>query len=132
MSIHLAILAAMRKAHAASPHPLAQELSEEDATLIRKYFSNYRAGDPDNPRGLRLTPDGLVIMKCFFKNWDVELSSDYRINTMHLIYFDRICTMPWFLSSRQLTLFEPELAMRAKLVGDLEVLKEAFGPPPQT
>lgn len=130
MSVHVRILDTMRQIHRERPHPLAGELAESNDVLTRRYFKNYRAGDPLNPRGLRLRNEGLIIMKCFFKSWDLPMAKDYRINSRHLLYFDRVCTMPWFLTSDQLTLFEPELAMRAKLVGDLEVLKDAFGPAP--
>jgi hypothetical protein len=44
----------------------------------------------------------------------------------HLLFFDRSCTMPWYLDSRVLILFEAQLAMRAKLVGDINQLLTAF------
>lgn len=130
MGVHLKIIDTMRRLNARNPHPLAGELGEDDAVLVRRYFNNYRAGDIEKPRGLRLRNEGLIIMKCFFKSWDLPLARDYRINSRHLLYLDRVCTMPWFLSPKQLTLFEPGLAMRAKLIGDLDILKDAFGDPP--
>jgi hypothetical protein len=127
MNTHARLIALLRKLQAAQQNPLCRELlTESDETLMRVYFRNYRAGDKDNARGLRLTESGLLTFKCFFKSYDIKLPGDYKVKSLHLVYLDRTCTMPWHITGPHLTLFETSLALRAKLVGDLELLREVF------
>jgi hypothetical protein len=37
-----------------------------------------------------------------------------------------VCTMPWFLSTDMLILFEAQLAMRFKLAGSMHDLRNSF------
>lgn len=99
---------------------------EDDHYIVRALFSNYREVAPGESKGLRLSPIGIAVMQKFFQNWTVHLPEDYIVKSRHVLYLDRITTMPWYLDGPLLILFEPELAMRAKLVGDIDSLISAF------
>jgi len=91
-------------------------------------FSNIRYGDGDL-RGLQLTQGGLAIMQSFFKSYRVEFPDQATFSSRHILYLDRMCQMPWWAVSTlpvTITFFEPGLAMKAKLVGDLDILLTAF------
>lgn len=68
-------------------------------------------------------------MESFFKSWKVVFQDQQTFSSRHILYLDRMCAMPWYADPMlpvTITFFEPDLAMRAKLVGDLDVLLTAF------
>jgi len=99
-----------------------------DHELIRMMFTNLRTGD-GTYRGLQLSQGGLAIMESFFRSYPVVFPDQQTFSSRHILYLDRMCSMPWSASAFlpiTITFFEPDLAMRAKLVGDLDVLLTAF------
>lgn len=91
-------------------------------------FTNIRGGNNDI-RGLQLSQGGLAIMSSFFKSYPVVFPDQQTFSSRHVLYMDRMCKMPWSADPMlpvTITFFEPDLAMRAKLVGDLDVLLTAF------
>lgn len=91
-------------------------------------FSNIRNGGGET-RGLQLTQGGLAVMSSFFKSWKIEFPNQTVFSSRHILYLDRACSMPWYATNLlpvTITFFEPDLAMRAKLVGDLDILLTAF------
>lgn len=127
MGTHVQVLNVLKRLQSENQNPLCLELElDSTETLLRKYFLNYRGGDPENARGLRLTDTGLLTMRCFFKAYDIELQSDYKPRNKHVVYLDRHCKMPWHLKANHLILFEADMAFKAKLVGDLDLLVSSF------
>lgn len=127
MSTHHRIIQALKQAYEKDNNPLCMELGvDEPDDLLRRYFLNFRAGDPENPKGLRLKDTGLLVMQCYFSAHKIELPGDYRIKPLHLIYLDRKCRMPWHLKGNFITYFESEMAFRTKLVGDIDLLMHSF------
>ena len=95
-----------------------------DHDLLHLIFSNARGDDI----GLRLTDTGRFLVNRCFQSWTIEHNKGFAIKPSHLLFFDRECTMPWYLDRRCLVLFEKQLAMRAKLVGNIDHLITAFQP----
>ncbi len=127
MGTHTQVLNILKRMQGENQNPLCLELElDSNEVLLRKYFLNYRGGDPENARGLRLTDSGLLTMRCFFKSYDIELPGDYKPRNRHVVYLDRHCKMPWHLKANHLILFETEMAFKAKLVGDLDLLVSSF------
>ena len=131
MSFHFHLVDAIRKAHKAKPQPAATTIDTmTDEEVIRMMFTNIRFGTAEM-RGLQLSQGGLAIMKSFFKSYEVVFPNQTIFSSRHILYMDRICTRPWYAPAYlpiTITFFEPDLAMRAKLVGDLDTLITAFGP----
>lgn len=129
MSVHAAIVAVIRKHQAATPKPAATNtMTMTDDEVIRMMFSNLRTGN-DELRGLQLTQGGLAIMSSFFKKYEVSFPDQLTFSSRHILYLDRMCSMPWSADPMMpvtITFFEADLAMRAKLVGDLDILLTAF------
>lgn len=129
MSIHQSLVGAIRRAHGAKPHPAATTIETmTDEEVIRMMFTNLRSGD-GVWRGLQLSQGGLAIMETFFRSFPVVFPDQQTFSSRHILYLDRMCAMPWSASPMlpvTITFFEPDLAMRAKLVGDLDVLLTAF------
>jgi hypothetical protein len=96
-----------------------------DSALYRLVFKNVRNIDGEIA-GLRLTKDGLALLRKRFAHWSLNMEQGFIPKPSHLLFFDRSCTMPWYLDSKVLILFERQLAMRAKLVGDINQLLTAF------
>lgn len=95
-----------------------------DHDLLRLIFSNVRG----NHIGLRLTNLGLTVVESCFTSWTFRHDKGFITKPCHLLFFDRNCNMPWYSDSRILVLFERQLAMRTKLVGNLDHLVTAFQP----
>lgn len=129
MSVHGRLIDAIRKSNNASPKPAATLINTmTDDEVIRMIFSNIRNGD-GQMRGLQLTQGGLAIMESFFKSFKVVFPDQQTFSSRHILYLDRMCSMPWFATPMlpvTITFFEPDLAMKAKLVGDLDILLTAF------
>lgn len=129
MSVHHLLVAAIRKAHALTPKAAATNtVGMSDEEMIRMMFTNIRGGNNDF-RGLQLSQGGLAIMSSFFKSYPVVFPDQETFSSRHILYMDRMCKMPWSADPMlpvTITFFEPDLAMRAKLVGDLDVLLTAF------
>lgn len=127
MSQHLQVVQALRKAYKAKPHPVAVVIDDnDDMGLVRLLFKNFRGGNEGENRGLALTNGGLAIMQLYFRSYTINMPDDYVPQSKHLLYMDRLASMPWYLDRENLILFEPELAMRAKLAGDIETLIQVF------
>lgn len=68
-------------------------------------------------------------MESFFRAYRIVFPDQQTFSSRHILYLDRMCSMPWFASPLlpvTITFFEPDLAMKAKLVGDLDILLTAF------
>ena len=129
MSIHFPIIAAIRKANEAKPHACASQIpGMTDEEVIRTMFVNYRGGT-EHKQGLQLSQGGVAIMSSFFKKFVVTFPDQQIFSSRHILYLDRACSMPWYATPFlpiEITFFEADLAMRAKLVGDLDILLDAF------
>lgn len=129
MSIHYHIVQAIRKANEAKPTVFATDIPNlTDEELIRSMFVNFRNGN-EHKRGLQLSQGGRAIMGTFFKKFEVVFPEQTTFSSRHILYLDRTCSMPWHATNLlpiTITFFEADLAMRAKLVGDLDVLLTAF------
>ena len=126
-NIHANIFEIIRKIQKVKKLAIAAEvetLTNED--LYRKYFLNFRRSDDTMTRGLRLTHEGFTVIKEFFDHYEIPIQEKFHITSKHILFLDRSCTLPFYISSKQFILFERELAMRAKLIGDFDVLIEAF------
>lgn len=119
----------IRKAIETRTHPCASEIPNmTDEEVIRMMFVNFRGGN-DHKRGLQLSQGGVAIMSTYFKKFTVVFPDQQTFSSRHILYLDRRCTMPWFATNLlpiEITFFEADLAMRAKLVGDLDILLDAF------
>lgn len=123
---HDILVHAIRKAHKSDPHPAATLIEAmDDEEVKRLLFANFR-GSNTEARGLLLTQGGLAIMSVFFKAYEVNFQEPLLITGKHLLYLDRICKAPWHIDVDCLTLFDPDLAMKAKLVGSIDALIEGF------
>lgn len=122
MSKHLAILNYLRKQCEDSENPLGNGIQGDDEAVLRMMFLNYRAGN--GSKGYRLTNFGLQYCKTFFQSWHIEMDGNFRVRPRHVLFLDRNCKFPYHLFHNHLTLFEGELAMRLKLVDDLDALIE--------
>lgn len=128
MGTHIRIIQTLKRLQEENPNPQCLELGvDSDEVLMRKYFLNYRGGDPDHTRGLRLTDYGLATLCCFVKSHLITLPEGYKPLIRHVIFLDRHCAMPWHLKGNLLTLFETEMAFKAKLAGDLDLLASSLG-----
>jgi len=125
MTTHFQILETVRKSTPAEFSDLVG-VANDDVVLYHLLFANVRNILDGNPKGLRLTKVGLKILRRMFQNWTLKMEDGFIPKPCHLLFFDRTCTMPWFLDTRVLVLFEPQLAMRAKLVGNIDQLLTAF------
>lgn len=91
---------------------------------IRVIFHNFRSGN-GNPRGLRLSNHGLMIMKQYFQCYEIRFREGYRICARHLLYLDRIVKFPYYYAHEYLVLFESRLGVRLRLAdGDIDTLME--------
>lgn len=103
-------------------HPLLSLLSgknAQDACFI--VFASYRGAG----KGMRLTDEGLQLMKTFFKTHDVKLVGGYSEKLQHLLYLDRTARMPYWLNNHSITLMDAEFAMMLRLVeGNIQSLIE--------
>lgn len=130
MSVHYPIVAAIRKANEAKPVKHASEIpGMTDDEVIRTMFKNFRGGNEDALHGLQLSQGGLAIMSSFFRKYEVVFPDQQTFSSRHILYLDRQCSMPWYATNYlpiTVTFFEADLAMRAKLVGDLDILLNAF------
>lgn len=134
MSVHSLIIAALRKAYKANPIAGFDVLEDDDdGFVIRHLFQNYRCSDGQES-GLNLSPAGHLVIGRYFRQWQVNLTSS-TFNSRDVLWLDRVCRMPYHIivvdvdgGTKAITLFlmEAELAMRAKLVGNLDALKTAF------
>ena len=106
-------------------HPLRSftdgKTAQEVCYLI---FHSYR-GNENSARGLRLSEVGLQLLKTFFKCYHIAMPAGYAIKLPHLLYLDRVSTMPYWLSDTDLTVFDTELGVMLKMSdGSLERLIE--------
>jgi hypothetical protein len=100
-----------------------------DDEVMRMIFDNLRTGAGNEIRGLKLSQGGLALMTTYFKAYPIVFEDQQIFSSRHILYLDRTCKMPWHADAFlpiTITFFEPELAMRAKLVGDLDLLMSAF------
>lgn len=134
MSVHSLIVNALRKAYKANPIVGFDVIEDDDDNfLIRHLFMNYRNSD-GHESGLRLSEHGQLVISKYFKQWSVNLTAT-SFGSREILWLDRICRMPYHIIVKErdgptihiiLVLMEAELAMRAKLVGNLDALKTAF------
>lgn len=100
-------------------------LDMKEESVARALFLNFRG--VDDPRGMRLKDEGLLILRSMFQAWAIEYEEGFYANPKHVLYLDRHTTMPWHLKKNVLTLFEARLGMHAKLCGSMDTLVEIFG-----
>ena len=100
-------------------------LSLPDEELIRNIFVNYRKTST-GARGLRIHEEAELLLSYHFDSYKISLGELYIEKPAHTIFLDRVATMPWCLNAHGIILFEKELAMRTKMVGDLDSLIEGF------
>lgn len=87
-------------------------------------FHSYR-GNEESARGLRLSEVGLQLLKTFFKCYHVQMPAGYAIKLPHLLYLDRVSKMPYWLSDKDVVLFDTELGVMLKMSdGSLDGLIE--------
>lgn len=88
-------------------------------------FHSYR-GNEKSARGLRLSDVGLNLLKAFFKSYHMLMPPGYVVKLPHLLYLDRVSKMPYWLSDKDLTLFDTELGVMLKMTdGSLDGLIDA-------
>lgn len=106
--------------------PLKSLLTGKDTQQVcYMIFHSYR-GNEKTARGLRLSDVGLNLLKAFFKCYNINMSPGYKIKMPHLIYLDRVCKMPYWISNEYLAIFDTELGMMLKMSdGNLDTLIEA-------
>lgn len=130
MSIHQSLVSTIRRLNSTVPSASGVGLSAmSDEEIIRLMFSNFRGGNEGLEKGLKLSAVGLDIMRTYFQSWTVVFPDTPLLTPYHVLMLDRGCAMPWYVSYYlpiSVTFFEPDLAMRAKLVGDLDVFFTAF------
>lgn len=135
MSLHTVIVNTLRTAYKVQPLVGFEILADDDDNFVKRHlFQNYRTADGDES-GLRLTPAGHLILSKYFKLWRIRLTCR-AMSSRHYLYLDRVCNMPWYIEVAEnlpdgslivlLTLMEADLAMKAKLIGDLDILRTAF------
>jgi hypothetical protein len=118
---HLILLNYCRNYCKENSNPLGQAIQGDDSDVLRELFLNYRERDPLNPKGFRLTNIGLQYMKMCFAHWEIHLDGNWRINPKHVIFLDRHCKLPYHLYANILTMFDKEIAIQIKLIGDLDI-----------
>lgn len=106
-------------------HPLRSLIdgmtAQEVCYLI---FHSYR-GNEQSARGMRLSEVGLQLLKTFFKCYHVQMPAGYAVKLPHLLYLDRVSKMPYWLSDKDITLFDTELGVMLKMAdGSLDGLIE--------
>ena len=101
-----------------SEHNLTAQLDRDALTrLVFKGLS--RNSKPF--QGLRLTHMGNKLLSAFFDNWTIQLPEGSEIKTLHLNQLDRLLDTPWNLTQENITLYDPNYAMKLKLInGDLD------------
>lgn len=88
-------------------------------------FHSYR-GTAVSAKGMRLTDMGLNLLKTFFKCYDIDLKPGYQLKLPHLLYLDRVSTMPYWIDNSYCAMFDSELGMMFKLTeGDIVALIES-------
>lgn len=100
-------------------------LSLTDEELIRNMFINYRKTS-DGARGLRIHGEAELLLSYYFDSYKIHLGDPYVVKPAHLVFLDRVTTMPWYINAEGLVLFERELAMRARMISDMDSLIEGF------
>ena len=129
MSIHGALVQAIRKANDVKPSAASSMFpGMTDEEIIRMMFTNIRSGTSEL-KGLQLSQGGLAVMKSFFRSYIVSFPDQPTFSSRHILYLDRMCKMPWSADAHlpvTITFFEADLAMKAKLVGNLDILLTAF------
>lgn len=128
MNLHLRIIGAIRLQHEKGAQPAGAVFDDlTDEELVRVVFANFRGGLLSKGRGLRLTNGGLAIMQSYFTVYKVQFDPVPVYNARHILFLDRIARMPWTIDHEgSLWTMDAQLAMRAKLVGDLDTLITAF------
>jgi hypothetical protein len=100
------------------------EFEPTEKRKLRFLFANFRT-DGIHSRGLRLTGSGVILLKPVLPHWDMKLENFIPM-PRDVLFLNVVCTMPWFLSTDMLILFEAQLAMRFKLAGSMHDLRNSF------
>lgn len=126
MNLHRTIAEALVKQAKDSQSPLFGMLEGKDTHQVcHTIFVSYRSSGGQG-RGLRLSDEGLQLMKAFFKCYDVSLTPGYKLSLPHLLYLDRIAEMPYWVSDKHCALFDSDLAMMLRLTeGKIQDLVES-------
>jgi hypothetical protein len=100
--------------------------------ICQLIFASYR-GSSGEAKGLRLSDEGLQLMKCHIQAYNVNLGEAYRMKLPHLLYLERVSKLPYHilnantmaLGEKVFTTFDSELAMMLKLAdGKIDTLIE--------
>lgn len=134
--VHAVLIAHVRAQAALDGGELAAKFAAmPDQGLLRSMFSSYRSGDapaagstPVLPRGLKLSKFGLEVMRRYFKSYEVAMPDGERVETRHLLYLDRVATMPYYCSRDGFVFYEHQLAIKLRLAdGKIGTLIEIEG-----
>ena len=119
MTSHRSILALLSKLTMDSE--LQEKLEDRDAAC-KLLFQNYRYGG--DPRGFRLTNYGLEVFIKHFSVFETPFPEGFVLNSQHLLYLDRTCTLPYHITSAEgVVVFETVLGVRLMMArGDLDAL----------
>lgn len=125
MTIHYKIIDLLRSKYKEDPCVLGSSLlSMSDEDMIRSIFINCR-NTSDGLKGLRIHGEAELLLSYYFDSYKIPLDMVIE-KPSHVVFLDRVTTMPWYFNPKELILFEKELAMRARIVGDLDSLIEGF------
>lgn len=115
MNLHQKIAEAVIAQAQAAQSPLMGLLDGKDLQQVcHVIFASYR-GASGQAKGLRLSDEGLQLMKAFFKCHEIYLTPGYKQKLPHLLYMDRVSKMPYWMNDKYCALFDSELAMMLRL-----------------
>jgi hypothetical protein len=115
MNLHRKIAEAVIAQATTTQSPLAGMLEGKDPQqACHVIFSSYRGGS-DQAKGMRLSDEGLQLLKAFFKCHDVYLVPGYKQTLPHILYMDRVAKMPYWMNDKYCAMFDSELAMMLRL-----------------
>jgi hypothetical protein len=133
MTIQIKIAELLVAQFNASGNPLKSIIDGKTTREIcQLIFASYR-GTLNSVKGLRLSDEGLQLMKCHIQAYNVNLGESYRIKLPHLLYLERVSKLPYHLQNantmalgeKVFTTFDSELAMMLKLAdGKIDTLIE--------
>lgn len=122
--IHEKILKYVREKEPSNPEEEVYKLINglPDIVLLRFIFSNYRIDDQGIGRGLKLTENGLNLLRLFFNGYEVKRTEEI-ITAKHLLYFDTMSRMPYYIGKDKFVIFDGFFCIKLKLAdGKISIL----------
>lgn len=115
---HYELLADLKQRMMDDNHPLYSYVEETPAReILSEFFENFHDGS--KPRGLRLTPTGLAVLKTYYSCTHVPLDSAWSPSTGELIALERQCRYPYYVEQGSVVFFEDALAAMVSISGKL-------------